>query len=143
MEAAAIQAEGKGDWRADHIGVHFVWLAVISDKYSYCAMLSIIMSGSLFGLGCSRDRAYYNIEFSSWQMYRTPKCSHGDKGMCIHCLVNKTKQNSGQLEATSATPATRRKCTHPAHMKCLQCLPTAHTSSTTVLTLESCKHADY
>lgn len=53
-------------------------------------------------------------------MFRTSKCSHGDKGMCIHCLVNKNKQAVLAGKEPEAKPG---GCKHPVHMKCLRCLP--------------------
>ena len=35
------------------------------------------------------EAIYYNIDFP---MFKTNKCNHGDKGMCINCLLNKQKQ---------------------------------------------------
>jgi hypothetical protein len=52
--------------------------------------------------------------------YRTSKCSHGEKGMCIHCMVNRQRMEKKEIE-----PIVNKKleCKHPPHMKCLRCLP--------------------
>lgn len=52
-------------------------------------------------------------------MFKTNKCTHGDKGMCIHCMISKSKQQPKVVEVVQA-PFT---CKHPTHMKCIRCLP--------------------
>lgn len=31
-------------------------------------------------------------------MFKTSKCNHGDKGMCINCMINKNKQEKKNTE---------------------------------------------
>lgn len=33
-------------------------------------------------------------------MFKTSKCSHGDKGMCINCMINKNKHEKNSTEGT-------------------------------------------
>ena len=54
-------------------------------------------------------------------MFKTNKCNHGDKGMCINCLLNKQKQLNN-VPVASKQP-TEIACKHAPHMKCLRCLP--------------------
>jgi len=38
-------------------------------------------------------------------MFRTSKCSHGDKGMCINCMVNKNRTEKNVIAAETKNGA--------------------------------------
>lgn len=60
-------------------------------------------------------------------MFRTSKCNHGEKGMCINCLVNRNKQISKEQVEEKKKEFV---CKHPPHMKCVRCLPKEENKST-------------
>ena len=69
-------------------------------------------------------------------MFRTSKCNHGEKGMCINCLVNKQKHNNSNT-TQNVEKKTVIECQHPTHMKCLRCLPMQEKQKS------MCEHPDY
>ena len=68
-------------------------------------------------------------------MFKTKKCNHGEKGMCINCLVNKEKQLQKQPK-TEEVPQTI-PCKHPSHMKCIRCLPPSQVKKSNLLTIQT------